>query len=153
MPGWQGSLLATGQASSIGTCILTVQQGNKAHFAVLLQHSLQYEISFAGFGALTPWRRHFVALTTVSLVLTHAHYRDSRRTALAAALALLLAGTPEVAAPLWRSCSAAFEDSAQVVNTGSLILLSVATGAPKLVHLSPAAVVGDVGLTVERCRW
>ena len=48
----------------------------------------------AGFGALTPWRPHFAALTAVSLAITHAKYRDRRRTALAALLALALMGTP-----------------------------------------------------------
>ena len=50
----------------------------------------------AGFGALTPYRPLFVAVTASSLAYTHACYKDRRRTALAALLALALTSTPEL---------------------------------------------------------
>ena len=45
---------------------------------------------------LTPYRPAFLALTTASLAYTHRQYRDRRRTVLALALAVSLAGTPEL---------------------------------------------------------
>ena len=50
----------------------------------------------AGFGALTPYRPLFIALTASSLAYTHACYKNRRRTAVAAALALALTSTPEL---------------------------------------------------------
>ena len=50
----------------------------------------------AGFGSLTPFRHYFTAATAISLALTHARYKDRRRTAVAALLALALTSSPEL---------------------------------------------------------
>lgn len=52
-------------------------------------------VGCAGFAALSPWRPVFVVATVVALAAAHARHRAWRRTAVAAAIALLLTTSPE----------------------------------------------------------
>lgn len=72
------------------------RQRNKTNYRAKRQHLLIDVLCVSGFSALTPYRPVFLALTATSLAYTHHQYKDRRRTVLALALAVGLAGTPEL---------------------------------------------------------